>query len=133
MFALLQRTQAAFTGGQGQVGVSKAAQLAFARAANVRKSQTFSRLKPFSVATTENTEVAIELPTNENDEELLKLRHTSAHVMAMVRFDLIILSWETSFRLSIFSNVLLYFAVFMMCTGSPTSFQRSSSYYWSLD
>jgi len=83
MFALLQRTQAAFTGGQGQVGVSKTAQLAFARAANVRKSQTFSRLRPFSVATTENTEVAIELPTNENDEELLKLRHTSAHVMAM--------------------------------------------------
>lgn len=87
MFALLQRTQAAFTGSQVRVGVSRATNLAFSRAEDVRKFQTFSRLRPFSVATAENTEVAIELPTNESDEELLKLRHTSAHVMAMVRFN----------------------------------------------
>jgi len=37
----------------------------------------------FSSAVAESEETAIVLPTNENDEELLKIRHSSAHVMAM--------------------------------------------------
>mmetsp|Transcript_15599 Transcript_15599/g.21322 ORF Transcript_15599/g.21322 Transcript_15599/m.21322 type:complete len:689 (-) Transcript_15599:7-2073(-) len=39
--------------------------------------------RSMSTVVEEEKEVALELPTNENDEDLLRIRHSSAHVMAM--------------------------------------------------
>jgi threonyl-tRNA synthetase len=50
----------------------------------VRQSRFLSAtVAPADETTAQAAEVVEELPTNDNDEELLKIRHSSAHVMAM--------------------------------------------------
>ena len=54
-----------------------------------KDSQSYRLFATTEKVTTANTNIAeenvfdIELPSNENNEELLKIRHSTAHVMAM--------------------------------------------------
>ena len=64
---------------------SASASAASAESARFYSARKSIALKAAAAATAEavDAEVVEELPTNENDNELLKLRHSSAHVMAM--------------------------------------------------